>query len=141
MNLCMHDCGTHLFTCIGHTSLWASDGAAVVSPLKILALAEISGQPNIDCVVRLLVIALIQIYSEKKQARQRERQNVQFEEKRSTRSYNGANSCAQGDERFKDKPGVKRNKGSGGLSARPHQAKLPTCGEELKKSLSSDRDH
>ena len=72
---------------------------------------------------------------------QRKRQNVQFEEKRSTRSYNGANSCAQGDERFKDKPGVKRNKGSGGLSARPHQAKLPTCGEELKKSLSSDRDH
>lgn len=67
---------------------------------------------------------------EMEQAGQREIENAQFEEKRSTRKYNGANSCAHGDKRFKENPNTKCNKGSGDLSARPHPAKLPTCVEE-----------
>ena len=39
----------------------------------------------------------MQIYSEKKQARQRERQNVQYEDKRTTRKCSGAKSSAQED--------------------------------------------
>ena len=64
--------------------------------------------------------------------------NVQFEEKRSTRKYNGAQSCVQGDK----KPDAKWNKGNGDLSARLHPAKLPTCEKKgLKKGLSSEGNH
>jgi hypothetical protein len=36
-----------------------------------MALAEISGQPNIDCVMRLLVMALMQTYNDEGQTGQR----------------------------------------------------------------------
>jgi hypothetical protein len=53
--------------------------------------------------------------------------------KRSTRKWNGAKSCAQKDENFKEKPGAKWNKGSGGLRARPQPAKLSVCKKEILK--------
>ena len=60
-------------------------------------------------------------------------QNVQIEERRSTRKYNvGATSSAQGNKMFK------WNKGSGNHRARLHPAKLPTCKKELKNILSSE---
>jgi hypothetical protein len=36
-------------------------------------------------------------------------QIVQFEEKKNTRKYNEAKSSAQGDKKFKEKPGAKWN--------------------------------
>lgn len=54
-----------------------------------MALAEeISRQSNIDSVLWLLVITFMQIYNEKEQAEQRKTQNLQFEEKRSTKKCN-----------------------------------------------------
>lgn len=44
------------------------------------------------------------------QVRQEEIQNVQLEEKRSTRKYNGAKFNAQGDKKFKGKPEAEWNK-------------------------------
>jgi hypothetical protein len=38
-------------------------------------------------------------------------------------------------------PNAKKNKESGDPSARPYPAKLPTCEEKLKKSLSSGGNH
>lgn len=51
------------------------------------------------------------------------------------RKCNGAKSNVQEDKRFKEKPDAKWNKGSGGLRARSHSAKVPTCKKELKKNL------
>lgn len=49
--------------------------------LGLVTLAEkISGQPNIDCVLWLVVIALMAIHTENERAGQREIQNVPFEE-------------------------------------------------------------
>ena len=74
----------------------------------------------------------MQIYDEKEQAEQGKLQNVQLEEKMSTRK------CDQ----IKEKPHTKWNKGSGDLRARAHPAKIPiykrelkTGKKELKKSL------
>ena len=39
---------------------------------------------------------------------------------------------------LEDKPDVKCNKGSIGVTARPHSAELPTSGKELEKGLSSE---
>jgi hypothetical protein len=59
-------------------------------------------------------------------------QNVQIEERRSTRKYNvGATSSAQGNKMFK------WNKGSGGLRAKPHIGKLPAYKNELKRKALS----
>lgn len=76
------------------------------SLLRPLA-GETSRQPNINCVVWLLVLTLMQTYNVKKQARQRERQNVQFEEKRSTTKCSGAKSSAQGYESLKNTNEIK----------------------------------
>ena len=46
--------------------------------------------------------------------------------------YNGAKSNAQEDEKFKEKPGVKWNRESDDLRARPHPAKLSTCKSKLR---------
>lgn len=43
--------------------------------------------------------------------------------------------------KFKEKSAVKWDKGNSGLRVRSHPAKLPTCEEELKKSLSSEGNH
>lgn len=67
----------------------------------------------------------------KQQAEQGNTQNMQCEEK-STRKWNAAKSCAQNDEKFKEKPGVKWNKGSAGLRERPQPAKLPGCEQRRK---------
>lgn len=53
----------------------------------------------------------MQLYNEKEQARQLEIQNVQYEEKGSTRKCNGSKSCAQGDKRFYKKLHANRIKG------------------------------
>lgn len=45
---------------------------------------EISRQSTIDSVMWLLVVTVVQIYSEKKQAKQEKLQNRHFEEKMST---------------------------------------------------------
>lgn len=58
---------------------------------------------------------LMQICNEKEQDEHGKIQNVQFEEKRSTRK------------KFKEKSDPKLTKGSGDLMARPHSAVLPTC--------------
>lgn len=55
-------------------------------------------------------IHLPDLYSEKEQVRQEEIQNVQLEEKRSTRKHNGAKFNAQGDKKFKEKPEAEWNK-------------------------------
>ena len=55
-----------------------------------MALAEeISRQPNIDCHV-VFVITLTEIYNEKEQVEQGKIRNAQFEEKSSTKKYNGS---------------------------------------------------
>ena len=66
----------------------------------------------------------MQIYNEMEQAEQGKIQNVQFEEKRSTRKGNGAKSSTQRDKKFKENPNAKWNKGSGDFRARPHPAKF-----------------
>ena len=62
---------------------------------------EIPKQPGIDSVVGLLVVSLMKIYNEKEQAEQGKLQNVNFEEKKSTRKWNGAKSCVRGDKLIK----------------------------------------
>ena len=53
---------------------------------------------NPDSVVLLFIVTLIQVCSEKEQVGQKETQNVQFEEKKSTRKFNtGAKACAERD--------------------------------------------
>lgn len=66
------------------------------------------------------------LYNETEKARQQEIQNVQVEEKRSTRKYSGAKSSAYRDRKFKEKTGAKWNKGSDDLRTRFHLAKVPT---------------
>ena len=55
-----------------------------------------------------LVVTLMQIYNEKEQAKT---QNIQFDEKRDTRTYSGVKSSAQGNEQFKGKTKAKWNRG------------------------------
>lgn len=43
--------------------------------------------------------------------------------------------------KFKEKSDVKWDEGNGGFGARSHPAKLPTCEEELKQSLSRKGNH
>lgn len=57
---------------------------------------EISKQPSIDIVVWFLVVTLMEVYNEKVQAEQDKLQNINFEEKRGTRKWNGAKSSVQG---------------------------------------------
>lgn len=59
--------------------------------LTILA-EEVSRQPNIDYIDWLLVATLVQIYNEKEEREQVKIQNVQVEEKRGIRKWNGAKS-------------------------------------------------
>lgn len=66
-------------------------------------------------------------------------ENEQFEEKRWTGKYNGAESRAQGDKTFKEQPDAKWKKGSHGLRERPHQAKLQSCEKESRETLSKER--
>ena len=60
----------------------------------------------------------MKIYNEKEHSKL---QKVNSEEKRSTRKWNGAKFCVQGDKWIK-----KWNKGSGDLRARSHPIKFPT---------------
>lgn len=65
-------------------------------------MAEILRWPRIDSVVWLLVVTLIRLSHEKEKAGQREIQNVQFCEKRSTRKSDiGAKLWTQGEKRKK----------------------------------------
>lgn len=84
-----------------------------------------------------LLVVTVQIYNEKEQAKQRKVKNAQFEEKRSTRTGNGAKSSAQRDETIKEKPDAKWS-----TSGRdPTQLKLPTSEKELKKTFISEASH
>ena len=51
--------------------------------------------------MQLLGFMLIKNYNEKQQAEQGKLQNVNFEEKKSTRKWNGAKFCVQGDQWIK----------------------------------------
>ena len=83
-----------------------------------------------DSVVWILVATLIKIYSEKEQTEQGKSQNVNFEEKRSSKKWNGAKSCVPGDKQIK-----KWNKGCGDFGTTSHPPKFSTCEKELKTSL------
>ena len=76
----------------------------------------------------LLVVTLMKIYNEKEQAEQGKLQNVNFEEKKSTKKWNRDKFWVQGDTWMK-----KWNKGSGVLREKSHTAEFPSCGQELKK--------
>lgn len=54
-------------------------------------------------------------------------QIVQFEKKRGTRKCSAAKSHVHGDKQTKENPDTNPR-------ARPHAAKLPICGKELKKT-------
>ena len=76
----------------------------------------------------------MQIYNEKEQAEQGKIQNVQFEEKRSTREFNGAESSAQGVKMlFKESLMLNGIKGV----VTSHPAKLPTCEKGIKEEFRS----
>ena len=65
-----------------------------VKSFGLIPLAEeVLIQSSIDSVVLLLVATLIQIYNKKEQAEKVKIQNIQCEEKWSTRKWNGAKSC------------------------------------------------
>lgn len=71
---------------------------AKLKSLGLMALAEkISRQPSVGSVTWFLVVTLVQIYKEKEQVEQGKIHNVQFEEKMSTRKYNGAKFSAKED--------------------------------------------
>ena len=63
----------------------------------ILLAEEISKQPSRDSEVWLLVVILLKICNKKEQAEQGKLQKVNFEKQKSTRKWNGAKSCVQGD--------------------------------------------
>lgn len=53
---------------------------------------------------------------------------MEFEEERHTRKFNGRDkSCAQRDEKFKEK----WDRENGSLSARPYPVKLSTCTKQI----------
>lgn len=68
----------------------------------------------------------MQTYGEKEQAKQEKLQNAQFE-KRNTRKYDGAKSCAHRDKKLKENLDPKWDKGNGGLKLRLQTAKYPIC--------------
>lgn len=71
--------------------------------MKSLVLAEeVSRQSSIDCVIEQVVVVLMQVYDGKEQGEQGKMQNVQVEEKRSTRRCNIlAKSYVQRDKNLK----------------------------------------
>ena len=79
---------------------------------------DITKQPSIDCVVRLLVASLTQIYSEKDKLNKEK-----YKTESSMRKCKGIRKCKQ----IKENPDAKWNKASIDLRTRSHPAKLPTC--------------
>lgn len=79
---------------------------AKLNTVGLLAVTEeISRHPRLYCIMWLLVITLMQICNKMKRAEQGKVQNVQFEEKWSTKKCNVENrsSSAQEDKKFKEK--------------------------------------
>ena len=70
----------------------------------------------------------MQIYNEKEQTVKGKTHNVQFEEKRGIRNWNGAKACTQGNKHIKEKPNVKWKKGDGNFI-------FSSCKKELKKGM------
>ena len=62
-------------------------------------------------------------------------QDVQFDEKRSTKISVGTKSTVQGHKKLNEKSDAKWTKGSGDLRVRPHTDNLPNYGKELKKNF------
>lgn len=77
----------------------------------------------------------LNICDKKEQTDQGKIQDVQFERRGSTRKFNAAKSCVQGDKKMKEKTDTRWNEGSGDPRARPQSTKLPTSEKELKKCL------
>ena len=72
----------------------------------------------------------------KRETREKEIQNVQFEEEKNTwKSNAGAKSSAQGDKKLKEKPDTIQNKENGAPGAWLNPAKLPICEEELRENF------
>lgn len=60
-----------------------------------MAVEDTSKQPSIDYIAWLLVATLKQIYNEMEPDEQGKIENIQFENKGSTRKYNGMKSSAR----------------------------------------------
>lgn len=70
----------------------------------------------------------MQFYHEREQTGKNDGQNVQPEEKSSAQKGDiGVNSCAQGDKKSKERPGVKQNKENSNLRARLPPDNPATC--------------
>lgn len=89
----------------------------------MMLVEEILSQSSIDCVVWLLMIALIQTYNEKDKDETEKIQNVQFD-KRSSREHNDDISLSQEDKKFKESPDAKYNKWKRDLMVSTQSAKL-----------------
>lgn len=63
------------------------------------------------------------------------KENVQFEEKRSSRKWNVAKYSIQGDKKFNEKPDAKWNKGSTNFMERPCPAKFFQLVKGIKVKL------
>lgn len=77
----------------------------------------------------------METYSEKEYTEEGKRQDVQLDEKRSTKTSIGTKSPVQGDKKLNEKSVAKWINGSSGLRARIHTHKLPNYGKELKKNF------
>lgn len=77
----------------------------------------------------------METYSEKENTEEGKMQDVQFDEKSSTKISIGTKSTVQGDKKLNEKSDAKWTKGSGGLRVRLPTDKLPNYGKELKKKL------
>lgn len=80
---------------------------------QLASAEEISRKASINCVVWLLVTVLKHVRNEEEQVMQGKVENIQFEEKGSTKKCNGAMSWAQGDKKYKEIPNAKWYKGRG----------------------------
>ena len=83
------------------------------------------------------------IYKKKEQAEQENNTNSKVWGEKKLGGWGVGNrpkTSAQGD-KSKEKPDSSWNKGSCDLRVRPHPDNLPTCENELKKSLSSEGSH
>ena len=99
---------------------------------------EISQQHSIYSVMQLLVVSLMQIYNEKEQTRQGKHKVCSLRENGAPGSVVELIPVHREITHFKKSLIAKWNKVSDDLKLRSHPTKLPTCEENLKKSLRSE---
>lgn len=90
----------------------------------ISLLKGIPEQPSIDSVVWLLLLSQKKICVEKEKGVQGSCKEYNLRRERAPGSGIEINPVF---EKIKEKPDIKRNKGSSDFKTRPHPAKLPTC--------------